>query len=263
MRWLRLYDDTINDPKILKLPEAMRWHWIAMLCVASKNEGALPNLDDIAIQLRVTPAKATEILSALVKATLLDKTETGFAPHNWNGRQYKSDVSTERVKRFRNGKRNVSVTPPETEAETDTEVGKKETREIALADDWPSDYREQFWGLFPNKVGKPKALAKLDGCRKRGIVFAEIIAGLDRYIHTKPPDRAWLNPETFLNQERWADQPAETLAQGHSNGQTRSRIIQAADDLSRKIASFDGPAGQDFDVRDAAGAASPRLLSHG
>jgi hypothetical protein len=59
MRWLRLYDDTINDPKILKLPEAMRWHWIAMLCVASKNEGALPNLDDIAIQLRVTPAKAT------------------------------------------------------------------------------------------------------------------------------------------------------------------------------------------------------------
>jgi hypothetical protein len=119
MRWLRLYDDTINDPKILKLPEAMRWHWIAMLCVASKNEGTLPPLDDIAIQLRMTAAKATEIIAALVKANLLDKTETGFAPHNWNGRQYKSDVSTERVKRFRNGKRNVSSdvseTPPEAE----------------------------------------------------------------------------------------------------------------------------------------------------
>lgn len=123
MRWFRLYDDTINDPKILKLPEALRWHWIAMLCIASKSEGALPPLDDIAIQLRVTTGKATEVMAALVKAGLLDKTETGFTPHNWNGRQYKSDVSTERVKRFRNGKRNVSVTPPDTETETEDRIG--------------------------------------------------------------------------------------------------------------------------------------------
>jgi len=120
-RWFRFYDDTINDPKILKLPEAMRWYWTALLCVASKNNGTLPALDDIAIQLRVTAAKATEIISALVKATLLDKIETGFAPHNWNGRQYKSDVSTERVKRFRKQQRNVSETPPDTDTDTDTE----------------------------------------------------------------------------------------------------------------------------------------------
>jgi hypothetical protein len=123
MRWLRLYDDTINDPKILKLPEATRWHWIAMLCIASKNNGALPALDDISIQLRVTAAKATEIIAALTKAGLLDKTETGFAPHNWSGRQYKSDVSNERVKRYRQRKCNVTeavtVTPPETEADTE------------------------------------------------------------------------------------------------------------------------------------------------
>lgn len=122
MRWLRLYDDTINDPKILKLPEATRWHWVALLCIASKNDGRLPPLDDIAIQLRVSLAKATEILAALVKASLIDKTETGFKPHNWDGRQFKSDVSTDRVKRFRNGKRNVSGTPPETDTETDTET---------------------------------------------------------------------------------------------------------------------------------------------
>jgi 5-methylcytosine-specific restriction endonuclease McrA len=100
-RWLRLYDDTINDPKVLKLPEALRWHWIALLCIASKNGGALPGLDDIAIQLRVTTAKAIEILAKLTKSGLLDKTETGFAPHNWEGRQYISDSSAERVKRHR------------------------------------------------------------------------------------------------------------------------------------------------------------------
>ena len=85
-RWFRLYDDTINDPKVIKLPEVTRWHWIALLCVASKNDGTLPALDDVAIQLRVTAAKATEIIASLVKFGLLDKTETGFAPHNWNGR---------------------------------------------------------------------------------------------------------------------------------------------------------------------------------
>lgn len=130
-RWLRFYDDAINDPKILKLPEATRWHWVAMLCIASKHEGALPPLDEVAIHLRVTAAKATEIIATLVRAGLLDKTETGFEPHNWNGRQFKSDVSTDRVKRFRNAKRNVSVavseTPPDTETDTDTDSVTKAT----------------------------------------------------------------------------------------------------------------------------------------
>ena len=115
-RWFRLYDDTINDPKILKLPEVLRWYWIALLCVASKCGGNLPPLDDIAIQLRVTQAKATEVLASLVKAGLLDRTETGFVPHNWHGRQYKSDrddTAAKRAKKYRDARRdgNASVTP--------------------------------------------------------------------------------------------------------------------------------------------------------
>jgi hypothetical protein len=93
---------------------------------------------------------------------------------------------------------------------------KKETRaESALiADDWPEDFREQFWARYPNKVGKPKALAKLEACRKRGISWLTLMAGLGRYIRDKPPDREWLNPETFLNQERWSDQPAMVRSTG-------------------------------------------------
>lgn len=101
MRWLRLYDDVINDPKVLKLPEATRWHWVALLCVASKHNGSLPPLDEIAFYLRVTTSKATVILTTLVKAGLLDKLEAGFSPHNWSGRQYVSDSSAERVRRHR------------------------------------------------------------------------------------------------------------------------------------------------------------------
>lgn len=53
------------------------------------------------------------------------------------------------------------------------------------------------------------------------------------------------------------------LLKGRSNGQTGSKIIQAADDLRRKIASFDGPPSGDFSVRDGPSSAAARLLSNG
>jgi hypothetical protein len=28
-RWFGMYDDVINDPKVMRLSEAMRWHWVA------------------------------------------------------------------------------------------------------------------------------------------------------------------------------------------------------------------------------------------
>jgi hypothetical protein len=87
----------------------------------------------------------------------------------------------------------------------------KETRASALSPGWPSDYRDQFWNAFPNKVGKPMALKKLDGIARGSTRWEDLMAGLDRYIRTKPSDRAWLNPGTFLNQERWADQPASVI----------------------------------------------------
>lgn len=99
----------------------------------------------------------------------------------------------------------------------------QETRVNALVvdDDWPPDYRDRFWDRYPHKVGKPKALAKLDACRKRRIPFNAIMDGLDRYIRTKPPDRQWLNPETFINQERWNDQPAP-VSQGNPDERSGS-----------------------------------------
>ena len=124
-RWFRVYDDVINDPKILKLPDESRWHWIALLCIASKNEGALPSTEDVAISLRVKPASAAAIIAGMKNAGLLDLVDDRYVPHNWDGRQFKSDTSNERVKRYRQRKCNVTetvtVTPPDTEADTEAE----------------------------------------------------------------------------------------------------------------------------------------------
>jgi hypothetical protein len=256
-RWFRFYDDAINDPKILKLPEAMRWQWAAVLCVASKNDGALPPIADLALMLRMTKQKAAVVITTLVSAGLLDKNETGFAPHNWSGRQYKSDVSNERVKRFRERKCNVTetvtVTPPETEQIQKTDQSrKKETREAALP--VVQSELEIFWASWPNKVGKPAALKALGSAIKRGATLESILAGVESYIRDKPPDRPWLNPATFLNQNRWEDQPA--TVQGSPNG--RRTVQQAADDLLEKLRAFDEPAPSN--LCDRTGENAVRLL---
>jgi hypothetical protein len=118
-RWFRFYDDTLNDPKALKLTDSQFRGWVGLLCVASKHGGTFPPVEDLALMLRTTPQKVAALLVGLEKAELVDRDETGSRPHNWNARQYKSDVSTTRVKQFRERQRNVSCNGSETPSETE------------------------------------------------------------------------------------------------------------------------------------------------
>lgn len=65
---------------------------------------------------------------------------------------------------------------------------------------------DEFWALYPHKVGKRKAEESFRKARKRAS-FDEIMAGLRRYV-AKTDDRPWCNPATWLNQDRWTDAPA-------------------------------------------------------
>ncbi|WP_407976119.1 YdaU family protein [Brucella pseudogrignonensis] len=84
-----------------------------------------------------------------------------------------------------------------------TDVVIKETRER----DFASEFESQFWPLYPNKVGKPVARTAFLKARKKADLET-IIAGLRAYV-SKTDDRAWCNPSTWLNQERWTDAPAQ------------------------------------------------------
>lgn len=263
-RWFRFYTSVVDDPKAQMLAPDLFKHWVNVLCIAAENDGELPSLSAVAFKLRLAEPKAAAVLVKLCGFGLLDKTDKGFKPHNWDGRQYKSDktdnTNADRQKRFRDRQRNddsnaksngvTSVTSkqPDTETDTETEVEKKETRASALPDDWPTDFREQFWKLYPNKVGKPKALAKLERVAKRAVhvPWAEIMDGLERYIRSKPPDRPWLNPETFINQERWADQPANT-SDGYAATQNRpGGLIAAIDRQLARLEAEEGAPSTDF-----------------
>jgi hypothetical protein len=148
--WWRAYNEAVNDPKLQLISDSLFRAWFNLMCIASANDGALPASAALAFTLRVKPEKVGLILTQLHAAGLIDKTETGFAPHNWNGRQYKSDkvdeTAAERMARYRERKRNernaaVTDTAPreqitETETETEKKVESARKRGARLAPDW-------------------------------------------------------------------------------------------------------------------------------
>lgn len=82
----------------------------------------------------------------------------------------------------------------------------------------------RFWEPYPHKVGKPAALrAFASAAKKSAYSLQAILDGLNRYLANKPSDRPWLNPATFLNQERWNDRPG-AVKNGRANGHKPSTL---------------------------------------
>ena len=119
MKWFRLYPELLRDPRAQSLRPVMFKHWINLLCLASENtpRGILPDVRTMALALHLRADRCHNVVRTLTRRGLFDVTTEGLKPHNWDKFQYKSDNSTARVKRFRN----VAVTPPDTDTETETD----------------------------------------------------------------------------------------------------------------------------------------------
>jgi len=131
-RWWRAYDEAVDDPKLILLTDKQFRAWFNLCCLCSQNGGQLPAAAAIGVKLRISTEKAKHLVAELVALGLIDANDGGASMHNWANRQYQSDSSTARVKRFRNARRNVtetfqksklkrfetvSVTAPDTESE--------------------------------------------------------------------------------------------------------------------------------------------------
>jgi hypothetical protein len=183
-RWFRFYSEALDDPKVQKLDPPTFKAWVNLLCLANRNGGFLPPAEDVAFALRIDPNGAITLLERLLNATLIDKVNGGangyrYAPHGWAERQYKSDTSTDRVKRFRQRSKAVTETPPETETETDKTLAKANA---------PSD--EQFWEsakafLHPERKAPGSLIGKW--CRDHG--KQETAAAITRAQIERPVQR--------------------------------------------------------------------------
>lgn len=107
MPWFRIYHEILDDPKVQRLDPPTFKNWINLLCLAAKNGGSFEhNLERIAWSLRISNEKAEDAINALVLVGLLDILPNGsLQPHNWSGRQFVSDKSTDRVRKYRNKRR--------------------------------------------------------------------------------------------------------------------------------------------------------------
>lgn len=121
-RWFRLYADVLDDPKVQKLPPELFKAWINLLCLASRNEGMLPPIDDIAFALRMSQDVTVTVTADLVKIGLLDDRD-GLSPHNWAERQFKSDTpegAAERKRKQRAREKQQQKTDNVTECHSDS-----------------------------------------------------------------------------------------------------------------------------------------------
>ena len=120
--WFRVYHDALDDPKIQKLSADLFKQWFNLLCLGARHNGMLPGVDEIAFALRVSETEVETFLATFHQKELLDLDGGVFSIHGWAERQFQSDVSTERVNKFRDKHaktmkrfRNVSETVDETD----------------------------------------------------------------------------------------------------------------------------------------------------
>lgn len=147
--WFRLYSEFAHDPKIQMLPEAMQRRYVMLMCLRCSETLETLHETEIAFQLRLSEAELIETKNLFISKKFIDKQWNLL---NWDKRQFVSDSSTMRVRKYRDKKKQDS-NDDETlqkrlsnaiDTDTDTESNKKKEnkRGSRLSQDFifPSDW---------------------------------------------------------------------------------------------------------------------------
>lgn len=127
MQWFRLHNKLLNDPVVQTLSDKNFKIYINLLCLASieDKDGDIGTLNSISFALRETKEDVSSCFIALQEAGLIVTSVTDsetFQIPQWKKKQYKSDTSTDRVKKHREKvkrSKTVTVTPPDTDSDTE------------------------------------------------------------------------------------------------------------------------------------------------
>jgi hypothetical protein len=107
--WFRFYNTTLDNPKAQRLSGDLFKGWVNLLCLASKRDGVLPSVSDIAFALRMDETEIETLLETLHARGLLDLEGDDYTPHDWDELQFKSDKSTDRVAKYRERQKKKTV----------------------------------------------------------------------------------------------------------------------------------------------------------
>lgn len=112
--WFRFYDDTPDDPKLDGFSNDQKWLWAVVLCLASRSpvrgrlllppDEPLP-MDSYVKRTGMTPDAIDRTLEAFRKREMLARDGPVWVVQNWDKRQFESDTSAERTRKYRERKR--------------------------------------------------------------------------------------------------------------------------------------------------------------
>ena len=167
--WFRMYAEFAGDPTVQSLAFEDQRHFVVLLCL--KCDGVLDRafasnqVRDRVIcrSLGLDPVSAAEAKRRLMDVTLID---SNWQIPSWERRQYLSDNSTQRTRKYRKNKKQGNVTGtsrerhcdgPDSEAETETEIPPPKPPPLPKKS-------KLAWGL-PDAVD-PRAWADFEAHRK-------------------------------------------------------------------------------------------------
>lgn len=198
--WFRLHTDFLNNPKVQILTEALRYRYVALLCLRCNGDYENRPDDEIALSLRVTVEEWIFARNEFIKRDLLTPE---FEIKGWEKRQYISDIkdptAADRQKRYRDNKRNnrnASVTSRLPEADTDTDKKEKNIKK----DDLEFLY---IWELYDFKNDKKESEKVFNTYRKHYQAICQAIPDYKNYLKATgyPPCSlaVWLRKERYNN----------------------------------------------------------------
>jgi hypothetical protein len=209
MRWFKLFDEIIDDPKIRLLSFEDRWHYVALMCC--KNMGIQDEVEDLWEELlRVKIGLAESDFESLKKRLLkLHLIDDCWNPLGWDKRQVAKDASAaERQRKYREKQKKRHVTHNVThnvtatsrvEEEVEVEKEKKTSQCDSVRDSF-----DAFWSTYPKKVGKKDALTlfrRLPASERQAMLADDVTRRYkdteQRYIH---------NGDTYVRKQLWQDE---------------------------------------------------------
>ncbi len=222
MRWFRFYAETLDNAKVQQLSAKIFKLWVNLLCVGADRAGELPELSKLAFRIREPETQLSRDIQTLIEQNLVDVDSTGtYMLHDWNEWQRETDVSTDRVRRYRekmkrDTKRNETVTETPSEENRIEQIQKQSVVRVSSnGKDYepPPDLWPWFSETYPGQLN-------LDyDCR----VFVSVIQTPDdaERLRANLPlwcaSPGWEQPryvpkaENFLSKRQWRNPPKQLV----------------------------------------------------
>lgn len=176
MPWFRFYHEFVGDPVVQSLAFEDQRHFVMVLCLKASGflDKPFPSKEVrhrmICHALGLDPVAGAEALRRISEPGIVGQ---DWQPTNWDKRQFRSDVSTDRVKEFRARQKE----------EESRKIQTTDYREKIVSETFLQRFTE-FKGAFPRRSGGqpwPKAEKAINARLTDGATWEEIIAGTHRY----------------------------------------------------------------------------------